>query len=221
MTLPGTRELYLARVAELRTNLFLEDRLTNRVHELARRIRPTLAAYSPEMATEHDFHVAQLCDRIVERAKSISEQIASPGEPVWFDSHGMAVLNNWTPQAGSRRRGTVQFEEAEQDGRRVLRIEAGGRGGSGAWRTRALLKSGDYRFEGKVQTRGVGGMGGAILRLSGARDAWPQASDDQWSVFSYSFTVAQPLAEVELLCELRTARGEVWFDAASLRLVRE
>ena len=77
MTMPAGRELFLDRIATLRTNVFIEAKLTNRVHELSRRIRPTLAAYAPELAKEHDAHVADLCLRISERARSISEQVAS------------------------------------------------------------------------------------------------------------------------------------------------
>jgi len=78
ITTPTGRERYLERIATLRTNVFDEHNLTNRVHELSRRIRPTLAAYAPDLAQEHDTHVANLCERIVARARSISAQLASP-----------------------------------------------------------------------------------------------------------------------------------------------
>lgn len=79
-TLPG-RQQFLERVAMLRTNVFKEDKLTNRVHELARKIRPTLAAYAPDLAQAHDSHVANLSHRILERARSITEQLASTPDP--------------------------------------------------------------------------------------------------------------------------------------------
>ena len=77
ITTPEGREWYLQRIAALRAQVFLEDKLTNRVHELARRIRPTLAAYAPDLAEQHDSEVGYLCERIVERARSITEQLGS------------------------------------------------------------------------------------------------------------------------------------------------
>ena len=62
-TTPAGQQLYFERIATLRTNVFIEERLTNRVHELSRRIRPTLAAYAPDLAKEHDAQVAYLCQR--------------------------------------------------------------------------------------------------------------------------------------------------------------
>jgi len=221
MSTPQGRARYLERVAKLRTEIFLEQKLTNRVYELSRRIRPTLAAYAADLAQEHDAHVAYLCQRIVERARSISEQLAAPQAPLEFDHRGVARLSDWEPHLTSRRRGVVQLDRTERDGRNVLQVTAGPGGGAGGWRARVLLEAGAYRFEGNVRTRGVGAAGGASLRISGPRDTRMYASDDAWSEISYRFEVTQPLAEVELICELRTGRGEAWFEQDSLRLVRE
>ena len=221
MATAAGRELYLQRMATLRSQVFLEDRLTNRVQELSRQIRPTLEAYGRDLAEQHDAHVAYLCQRIVERARSISQQLESPQGPMAFDDQAVARLSGWAPDFTSRRRGRVSFEKEERDGRKVLRISTGPGGGVGAWRTRALLEAGQYRLEGNVQTRGVGPRGGVSLRISGTRDAGIRASDDEWSVLSYRFTVTQALAEIELICELRSPSGEAWFERESLRLVRE
>jgi len=218
-TLPGGRERYLERIASLHTNVFIEEKLTNRVHELARRIRPTLAAYAPELAAEHDRQVAYLCQRISDRARSLSEQLASPRKPIPFDDEGRARLPDWTPSR--RQRGVLRFDQTERDGRKVLQIDSGRDGGVGAWRTRVLLETGTYRFGGNARTRGVGSAGGVSLRIPATRDFSLQASDDEWSEFSCVFMVTQPLAEVELICELRADRGEAWFDRESLQLVRE
>jgi hypothetical protein len=78
LSIPQWQDAYLERMAELRSRLFLEEALTNRVHQLSSRIRPTLAAYGLDVAEQHDGHVAHLCWRIVERARSISEQLSLP-----------------------------------------------------------------------------------------------------------------------------------------------
>ena len=63
---------------------------------------------------------------------------------------------------------------------------------------------------------------GAGLRLSGA--VTPRTNkisgDAPWTKLEYEFEVAPPGDEVDLVCELRASKGEVWFDTGSLQLVR-
>ena len=221
VTTPAGQRLYFERLATLRTNVFIEEKLTNRVRELSLRIRPTLAAYAPDLANEHDAQVAYLCQRIVERARSLSEQLTSPQEPIPFDSSGVARLSGWTPRIASQQRGLLRFERAERDGKKLLQITASQGGGAASWRSRALIAAGKYRFEANVRTSGVGTSGGVCLRISGSRDIRLRVSDDDWSLLRFDFAVDQPQVELELICELRAAQGEAWFEEDSLRLVRE
>jgi spore coat protein H len=220
-TTPEGRRLYLERIATLRTNVFIEEKLIDRVQQLARRIRPTLAAYAPELAQEHDVHVDNLCRRISERARSISAQLASSGKPIYFDAGGATRLSDWTPRITTQPQGLVRFEKIERDGKQLLEVAASQGGGSGSWRTRALLKPGSYRFEGNVWTRGIKNTGGVCLRISGTRVERLTTSDDDWSALRFSFSVKEPRSEVELICELRAPQGLAWFEQDSLRLVRE
>jgi spore coat protein H len=82
---PEGARLYLRRMDTLRTNLFIEDKLIGRVHELDQHIRPTLAAYSPALARRHDAAVASLCDRIQRRIQSVTEQLAQLREENPFE----------------------------------------------------------------------------------------------------------------------------------------
>lgn len=94
LTLPGAPERLRERIAALRSEVFLPERLTNRVQALSRRLRPTLAAYAPEWAEAHDVHVAALCRRIVARAASISAQLA--GEvPVMAEEPPRRRMSRW------------------------------------------------------------------------------------------------------------------------------
>lgn len=215
------RRRYVERIAALRTQVFVPERLTARVRELARRIRPTLAAYGPDLASQHDHQVEYLCSRIVERARSISEQLAAPAETLKFDSSGAARLSGWRSRTSTQSRGTVQFGRVEHEGRRQLHIAVGEGGGAGSWRTRVWLEPGRYHFEGRARTRGVGLTGGIALRVSGLRSLRFGASDEQWTTLNFPFMVDEPLAEVELICEFQAAGGEAWFEEESLRLVRE
>lgn len=82
MSLPGAEELYLERMAFLRTNVFQPEQLIQRVLSLAQRLRPTLAAYGDDFVQRHEFAVGELIERIVLRAKSVSMQLALLAKPV-------------------------------------------------------------------------------------------------------------------------------------------
>lgn len=221
ITTPAGRKQYLERVSALRTNVFVPDRLTNRIHELSRRIRPTLAAYGPELAREHDFQVEALCERVVERAESITQQLTSSPGPTRFDADGVARLSGWRPRVTTQGGGAMRFERVEDNGAALLGIEVREGAGSASWRTRALLEPGRYRFLGRARTHGLSGDGGVCLRVSGTRMAAVGGRDDEWVDLSFRFVVEEALTEVELVCEFQGATGGARFEEASLRLVRE
>jgi hypothetical protein len=91
-----------------------------------------------------------------------------------------------------------------------------------------MLEGGHYRFEGLARGAGIAPVNGdekgagAGLRISGANRPVSDklVGDANWTKLVFEFDVAPPLNSVELVCELRATRGEVWFDADSLRLVR-
>lgn len=212
--------LFRERIATLRTNLFDAQRLTNRVMELNRRIRPTLEAYGEDWAQAQDMAALELCRRIEERAQSITEQLSFPKEPLQFDPEGAVRLSGWKPRVTTQERRPIAFDRAELDGSGTLHITMARGGGAGSWRTRVLLDPGHYRIEGRARTSGVQGAGGVCLRISGSRNQ-SRASDDEWRTFAFDFEVSEPMSEVELVCELEARRGEAWFDETSLRLVRK
>jgi len=45
--------------------------------------------------------------------------------------------------------------------------------------------------------------------------------DFNWKEVAYELGVAEGLREVELVCELRAAKGDAWFELDSLRLMRK
>jgi hypothetical protein len=141
--------------------------------------------------------------------------------PIAFDGRGVAHLSQWAPYSIRQRRGTVRFARVEREGRPVLQIAAGPGGGSGAWRARALLEAGVYRFEGRVQTRETGPRDGVGLRIRGVRSSWIRLPDGEWTELSHRFAVPEGLAEFEFICEFQAIDGEAWFAEESLRLVRE
>jgi hypothetical protein len=214
---PQGRRMLFERIGELRTNVFIPEKMTARVRELSDKIRPTLAAYGEER--HHDSRVEDLCRRIEERAHSISLQLGSPAEPIAFNTAGEARLTGWQPRVTSNHGGNIRFENEEVDGTKVLKIRMSRGGGTASWRCHAELESGAYRFEGLVRTSGAARGGGVRLRISGSRTGLVRAGEDEWTPISFRFRPRDPV--VVLVCEFEGSEGEAWFDTESLRLVRE
>ncbi len=222
VSVPEGHRLYLDRMVQLRTNVFHEDRITHRVHELARKIRPTIAAYGADLATEHDAQIADFCERILARATSISEQLTTPHEPVEFGSDGTFAVTGWKTRANPQGGGGVPiFERSEVDGSALLRIQLTNGPGTGSWRTRVRLGAGRYHFEGRAKTSGVTGKGSFGLRISGDRRRYVKGIDEDWTPLDFAFQVNGGTTEIELICEFESEVGAIAFDEGSLRLVKK
>lgn len=217
------RKLYRQRVGNLLTNLFTAQRLTNRINEIQKRIRPVLAAINEQEARNHDGAVHNLRNQVVERVAGVQRLLDQPEpKPLQFDASGMATLANWRMH---NQRGLAVLDKASLSGIRALHIRAT-QPGSASWRSRVILEAGQYRFEGKMKTAGVGGFRnergeGAGLRISGSLRPNRVSGDSDWKPVSFNFPVSGPEKEIELVCELTSARGDAWFDLDSLKLVRK
>jgi hypothetical protein len=213
-------ERYLDRMESLRTNLFIEERLIRRVHELSQRIRPTLAAYDSTLARRHDAAVASLCDRIQRRVRSVTEQLQAARQTVDFDTSGTAQITIWNEAAKSQR-ADLLLDTVQESGRTFLHFAAQPGGGTGSWRTRVRLQPGQYRFEGRARVSASAVGGSVCLRISGDRPPPQTATDTSWMSLSHTFNVEGFNSEVTLVCEFSGPAGEAWFDIESLRLVRQ
>jgi hypothetical protein len=95
-----------------------------------------------------------------------------------------------------------------------------------SWRATVLLPPGRYRFEDEVRVVGVVPLlsaphSGARLRVGGTvPEKVSLAGDSNWQKLCCDFNVEQPLAKVELICELHSSAGEVWFSVPALCILR-
>ena len=221
--MPECRRRYQERLSQLLTNVFNAPTITNRVLQQAARIRPVLIERNQHTAKDHMHLVAVLCERIAQRASSIAQQLGGPGKAIKFDSTGAARLSDWKPKTDY---GEPSFaEQAGTDHNRWLHISAPNGSSVGSWRTKIFLEAGLYRLEGKVKTRGVVSdpgdpRFGVGLRTSNRRLTQKLSGDNDWTAVTYEFDLPER-ADVEFVCELRAAKGEAWFDAGSLRLIRK
>jgi spore coat protein H len=228
------RQRYRARLAELMTNVYRTDAITNRVWQLAAKLRPALAEKGPGAVRAHEREVEELCDRIVERAHSVREQLTVG--VLRFDAAGVAHLTQWEPQADY---GKPILDERTEAGRNLLHVSAGNGSCVGVWFTRVWLKPGRYRFEARARTLAVkpdpgDRKGGAGLRNSQGSMTQKLTGDSPWTNIVFEFEVGGALPQlgfmgavqedvsaIKLVCELRAAKGEAWFDRDSLRLLRK
>ena len=219
------RKLYRSRMGELSTNVFKVEVITNRLAEVHARLRPVLAGISKSAAKNHDAMVYDLRNRIVQRAASIQQQLSIPEpKPLEFGATGEALVSSWRSQVDMGGGQLSKGDDAEQGA--VLKIQAKGQTVA-SWRRRLLLEAGKYRFEGQARAVGVSAVAdskgeGAGLRISGTQEPRRNSlkGDAPWTKLSYEFSVPPGAGEVELICELRARKGEVWFDQDSLKLVK-
>jgi|APGre2960657468_1045069.scaffolds.fasta_scaffold01631_8 spore coat protein CotH len=219
------RRLYRQRFSEIYTNVFQVKVLTNRVAQLAKTVTGALATLDPNAARDYQGQANRIRDLIVARAASLEKQLNTPApQPLKFQS-GVAKVTGWRIENESA---TAKLEQAKDpDGRAVLRITTAMISAT-SWRAAVQLEAGHYRFEGLARTAGVVPVitptkgAGAGLRISGslAERTNKMSGDTPWKMLAYEFDVPPPGDEIVLVCELRASKGDVWFDADSLRLVK-
>jgi hypothetical protein len=139
-----------------------------------------------------------------------------------LDQEGATLLTKWTSKVYS---GNAQVDrENDSRGRAFLHIAAKSRC-SATWRTAVEVPPGQYRFQALIKTKGVvfgkEKQDGAGVRISGHRVGQKNAGDNDWMPIHFDFEVTENQPEVELVCELRADEGEIWYDMASLKLVRK
>lgn len=223
LKLSPTRSLYRQRFTQIYSNIFVLPALTNRIHDRVQQMLPILKAENPNLARDFQNGVNVLRDRIVNRVASLEKQLSQPPPGLLKFQDGVARLNEWRKENDPD---TAQLDQRERDGRKALWISAKGKTTS-AWRKKVVLPAGHYRFEASACGAGVAPIAddkkgqGAGLRISGTEETRPNklVNDASWQNLLFEFDVAPPDEEVELVCELRATKGEVWFDLNSLRLV--
>jgi hypothetical protein len=226
---PEWREQYRA---ELRKRLPLfspADALTKRVDEIAPRLRKALEETDPEAGPGFDERIADLKNRLTERARSLVEQMEypdpgppAPPMPLAFEEEQGIELPDWEPHSESE---DAALEVVTLDDERtVYSIRSGDSGPCiASWRKAVLLAPGTYRFTMQARTRDVTAHAdekgrGAGLRISGAnRDTGLEGTTD-WSELEYRFVVDEGPRDIVLVAELRATAGQVEFDAGSARI---
>jgi len=223
LEIPKMRERYRERMVQLLTNVFQFAAITNHLYEVAAKVRPVLAETDPNASAAYRNRVASFCRRIQQRVNLLERQLSVPSRAIKFDQTDIRPLPSWEPKIDLGNPSLTKDQDV--NGKTLLHISAQ-EGSAGSWRTRVLLDRGRYRLEGKVKLQGVeldpdDPKAGAGLRISRGKFSRKLSGNMEWANVSFDFEVEQEQAEVGLVCELRATEGQIWFDLASLRLIRK
>jgi hypothetical protein len=211
---PEGRQLYRQRVGELYEKLWARRDWPARVKEAGEKVQSTL---DPKRGRELTGPMEELRRIVSNRKSEIAEQLSRLPVPLRFGADGSApVVNGWAP----KQEGDARLDRAHVQGQDCLRVVAKG-DVQASWRVSVQLNAGRYRFGAKVRTLGVLDGDGVGLRISG-RDPEGQwlAGDSDWKTIHYEFDVPDGGSEIVLVAELRARRGEAWFAADSMRLLK-
>lgn len=221
---PEWRARYRDRLSELIKLFSPPDRLHARIDQVTSRTRPVLATFGENVAREHLDRAKGMKDQLTNRAQNLLMQAATADpRPLKFAADGTATVPNWYARAESA---DAKHEEVKVDGVQALSITAGPSGQCVAsWRAKVLLAGGNYELRARVRTAGVAGVQGgpgnaAGLRVSGGQRTNQVDGTSAWQTIKQEIQIGAPMQEIELVAELRATKGQVWFDAGSLQLVK-
>jgi hypothetical protein len=220
---PEFRERYRNRFEELFAKVFVAPVLAQRIDDRAAMLATQLESAAPSLAGDFVNHAGSLKSRLLDRARSLDAQLKFPETPALKFVADAASLTGW--RIANTQEGAKAAQVQEASGKKTLWIAAE-RSTTASWRMKLVLAPGRYVFEGMARTAGVkpapnNDRGeGAGLRISGRSRTAKLMGDTPWTKMLFEFEVAEAGAEIELVCELRAIQGEVWFDEASLRLLR-
>jgi len=142
-----------------------------------------------------------------------------------FDEQGNLQLTDW--HSVSETEDAVLEEVELPEAKKAYSILCGpGAQCVASWRCKVLLAKGCYVLHANCQTSEVESTEdekgrAAGVRISGSQRTNKREGTSKWAPIDFEFTVDEEIRDVELVAELRATRGQVWFEAESLRLNRK
>ncbi|HEX5175443.1 MAG TPA: CotH kinase family protein [Chthoniobacteraceae bacterium] len=219
MRCPEGKRMYQARLEHINNTVLKGSDWPARVVEAGNKVRDALEAKNKRQAKDFQGQLNGMRDRVQARIAVVGKQLGEMPQPIAFDSRGaMKLGKGWHEQPGGGR-----LDQANIEGKNCFHIKAEGPTAS-SWRKTLRLPAGKYRFEGTVKTAGVLGMDeakgkGAGLRISGSvANRAGVEGDANWHPVAFEFETGE--TDVTLVADVRATKGEAWFAADSLQLVK-
>ena len=182
------------------------------------KVKEALTRANPQWGKDYEGQISGARSRVAARLASIGKQFGDMPKPIeWVNNAFKLGAKQWNAQGGGA------LDEQNADGQRCLHIRADGTAAA-SWRRTIALPPGRYRFEAMVKTAGVEGgdeVGdGAGLRISGGKRKGVNGltGSAAWQKLGFEFDAAG--AELILVAELRSGKGEAWFQTESLQIVK-
>lgn len=216
------REQFYDEIERQLASLYTRSWLSNHFHSVKARLLPVLANRPRDEREWRLGAMENFEDRAYHRLETAAEQLATRPKPIQFNADGATVVAHWQPRY---QRGQARIETVKLDGVETLHLAAIARDTVSSFRATVRLPIGRYALTGRLRTRAVEAakderyQGGAAVRISGGDHQVRYSGDHPWTDFTYEFQVHDP-RDVELVAELRANSGDVWFDTASMRLLR-
>jgi hypothetical protein len=224
MKKPEWRKLYRKEIREL-LPAFDQRSLLRKVEPVQARIQSALRRHDKELAQAQADRYRELFERVGDRHRHLSEESKAPEpKPLQFKPGFAVKLRQWRAHSEVE---DAAIEEQTQDRAQwmVVRSGASGRCIAG-WRRGVLLERGKYKLEALVKTEKVEPLAeegapskGAALRISG-EPSERSLSGTGTRLLTFEFEVSEAARDVELVIELRAARGEARIRMDSIQLTR-
>lgn len=216
---PEGNKLYRERVKVVFEKAFRLEAINARLDQLTKRNRPAAAEVGRGFPGHWEGAVNDTRRRINERWNFVKNQIENEPKPLDFSKP--VLVKAWRQQIEM---GGVRMDQPQVDQKPTLHVVANGESRA-SWRSSVALDPGKYRFEAMARAQKLSPLRdskgeGAGIRISGSVQPRRNSisGDAGWTRLQYDFEVQGAQSEVTLVCESRANRGEVWFDASSLRL---
>lgn len=220
---PEWEAAYRRRVRELQTHFVPPDKLHKLVDEATARMLPVLAKIHPDRARDQENRAKWYKERLTARANSIRDQLRAEPIPLEFNAQGEALIAEWYEKVETP--GAKLEQQAPTGQPRALVIDTAQLTNCVAsCRASVLLPPGKYKLVGRAQSNDLqptetGSGKGAGLRISGGQRTNQLSGTTDWTALEFPFDV-DSLKRVELVAELRATKGQVTFDASSLKVVK-
>jgi len=222
---PQWRIAYRQRIRELQPLFRPGSVVANRIPFVAERLAQFQSRLGGDKPEAQIRSAEDVRNRFFQRGKDILGQL-SVGEPppipmLEFDEEQVAWPPEWKKM--SQVADTKLDTPVDPDGRRSFSIRVGSSGVCVAsWRSIVALGPGEYTFHAKVRVKNIVGLeedgaSAAGIRLSNTTRT-ERVDGTKEVALTHAFSVQEARREVVLVCELRGAKGQVWFDG--LRLTR-
>ena len=215
LTTPEGRKLYDQKFRTLAKDVFKVPVIEKRMDDGLAKLRQAGLERSELQSVER--YAKLMRERIELRATRVQEQLRGvKPETIRFDAAGIGTPLSWREEPD---RGEPLFERVKHDGKETLHIGARPESTRASWRSQIFLQPGFYRFEGMACTEMVAG-GSARLRVSADSARTGVTSTSTWKPLRHDFEVENAAMDIEIICELNAAQGDVWFDLGSLHVRR-